>query len=113
MSVRSDPHRAVPGAARAGAAGRLATHFLVSAAALQVCADALTGTLGELWELARARVNDRLDLLLWLLRDRHYPVEVLVHEEADEHLESELVNINIHHHHYQPEDKELMELMFE
>jgi len=54
--------------------------------ALQVRADPLSGSFGELGKLSRATVDDCLYLLLGLLRDRHDTVEVFVDEQPHEHL---------------------------
>lgn len=72
MSVRSDPHRTIPGAGCPS--WWLATNFLVPPATLQVSANALARAFSKLWKLARAGVDDRLYLLLGLLRNRDYPV---------------------------------------
>ena len=55
-------------------------------ARLEVRPDALPGARRVLWELARARVDDGLDLLLRLPRNGDVPVQVLVHEQPHEHL---------------------------
>ena len=55
-------------------------------AGLEVGPDPLPWPLGVLGELARAGVDDGLDLLLGLLGDRNMAVQVLVHEQSNEHL---------------------------
>ena len=66
---------------------RLLAGALGPPAGLEVGADALAGARRVLGELARARVDDGLDLLLRLLRDRDVAVQVLIHKQADKHLE--------------------------
>ena len=56
-------------------------------AGLEVGPNPLPRALGVLGELARARVDDGLDLLLGLLGDRNMAVQVLVHEQSNEHLQ--------------------------
>ena len=60
--------------------------FLHAAAGFEVGADAFASALLELGELAAARLNNGLDLLLWLLGDGHHAVQVLIHKQTHKHL---------------------------
>lgn len=64
----------------------LKTSFFHPTAGFEVGTDALAGALLEFWELAGARLNDGLDLLLWLFGDGHHAVQVLIDEQAHKHL---------------------------
>lgn len=59
---------------------------LVPPTTLQVRSDPFPGPLRKLWKLPGTTVDDRLYLLLRLLRDGHDTVQVLVDEQPDEHL---------------------------
>ena len=55
-----------------------------AAARLEVRSYSLAGAFVKLDELAIARLQDRLHLLLWLLRYRHHAIQILVHEQSHE-----------------------------
>lgn len=59
---------------------------LVPPTTLQVRSDPFPCPLRKLWKLPGTTVDDRLYLLLRLLRDGHDTVQVLVDEQPDEHL---------------------------
>lgn len=70
-----------------GVPGRALSAPLVPPTALQVRPDSLPRALREFRELPRAAIDYGLNLLLWLLRDRHDAVQVLVDEQPNEHLQ--------------------------
>lgn len=86
---RSDPHRTVPSVSRTpvSSSRSFSSDLLVPPAALQVSPDTFASSFSELRELPCAGVDDGLDLLFRLLADGYYPIEVLVDEETDEHLD--------------------------
>ena len=60
---------------------------LCSPARLEISPDSFSGTRRKFRELSGARVDDGLNLLLRLLRDRETSVEIFVDEKPDKHLE--------------------------
>lgn len=62
------------------------SRLLVAATRLEIGANPLAGTIAELGKLSGARVNDGLNLFLWLLGDGYDAIEILVHKQTHEHL---------------------------
>ena len=70
---------------------RLLSGPLGPPARLEIGPDPLPGPLRVLGELAGAAVDDGLDLLFGLLRDRNVAVQVLIHKQADKHLKKKIM----------------------